>query len=211
MPTINNITITPGTGDRTVQLSISGTVNTGRGTRTGRFSLDGTGEYSSIHADNDLVVTQLGAAAFLSISPDGDVDNFPAAGGTLTYSGKSNMQSISIDSGSLNQLSMTATINGVPVTKSDLQNGYTVPGDPGLTAEYNVSFVYTIPANPSGATYTGKIGGNTYSVVQVGATPSNLEFSSETATVTSDGTLSGSTVSVIADTGLTWEITATSN
>lgn len=210
MPTSNNITVLPNTGDRTTTLSISGSVNTGRGSRTARFALNGTGDYSHIHAASDLVVTQSGKSAFISLTPDGDVTAFSSEGGQLTYTGASNMQSISIGTGTLDNCLTSATINGVSVTKSQLQSGYTVVGDPGLTAEYSVSFVFTIPANSSGATYTGTIGGNAYTVIQSAAVPTNLSFSANTATVDSDGAIVGDTVSVIADGGLTWEITVSS-
>ena len=210
MPYSNYITILPGTGDRTTALSINGEVNTGRGSRTARFSLDGTGDYSHIHAENDLVVTQSGAEPFITLTPDKDVTQISSSGDTVTYTGTSNLQSISIGTGTLDNCLTSATINGASVTKSQLQSGYTVPGDPGLTAEYNVSFVFEIPANSAGATYTGTIGGNTYTVIQSAAVPTNLSFSANTATVDSDGAIVGDTVSVVADGGLTWEITVSS-
>lgn len=214
MPYSNYITVLPGTGDRTTALSINGDVNTGRGSRTARFSLDGTGDYSHIHAENDLVVTQSGADPFITLTPDKDVTQISSSGDTVTYTGASNLQSISIGTGTLDNCFTSATITvgnqTYNPTKQQLQSGYAVPGDPGLTAEYNVSFVFEIPANSAGATYTGTIGGNTYTVIQSAAVPTNLSFSANTATIDSDGAIVGDTVSVVADGGLTWEITVSS-
>lgn len=212
MPTYNNITVTPGSGTGTKSLTISATTNTGRNNRSAVVSASGTGKYSSVSSSNSLTITQQGKAGFLSVSTNSSTTGFPAEGGNITFAGKSNLATITLGSGNLDNLLSSATINGVSVTKAKLQSGYTLPNDPGATAEYVVSFTFTIPANESissTVTYAGTVGGQALSVRQLSASAS-LNFSSATATINSDGTLiSPASVSVEASNGLGWQITVT--
>lgn len=207
------ITISPLTGSGEVELSISGSTYTGRESRGTSFTLSGSVGGDPVTPGNALVVTQTGKGApngFFSVSTSSSTSAFPAAGGTITYSGTSNKASISIGTGTLDNVLTSATINSVSVTKSQLQSGYTVANDPGASAEYNVSFTYTIPANADTSTKTfgGTVGGQSVSVTQSAHSGYNLSFSASAATVNADGTLtSPSSVSVNADSGLTWEIT----
>lgn len=209
MPTTNNITVSPNSGTGARTLTVSALENTGRNSRSANFSLAGTGDYSSVLSSNSLVVTQSGVSGFITITTTSDTTAFHAAGGTLTYTGYSNLASISIGTGTLDNCLTSATINGVSgITKSQLQSGYTVPNDPGASEKYAVTFVYTIPANQSTSgtvTYSGTIGGQQYTVIQ-SARQVTLSFSSNTAEVNSSGTLVGDSISVIAPEGVSWVI-----
>jgi len=209
MPTSNHITIDLDKGTGNTPLSISASSNTGREPRTAMFSAKGTGTFDGIQSTNNLIVTQSGAAEFLSIVTSSSITNFPATGGTLTYTGTSNMASIAMGTGTLDECLDHATINSVTVTKEQLQNGYTVPNNAGKYEAYPVEFVFTIPANEGGsaATYSGTIGGNTYVIVQSANASQTLSFSTTSASVDSDGNITGGSVSVIAPSELSWEIT----
>lgn len=207
MPTSNNISVSPNSGTGNKSLTVSASENTGRDSRSASFSLKGTGDYSSVTSSNTLVVTQSGVNGFINLTTSSSTTAFPAAGGTLTYTGYSNLASISIGSGTLDTLLTSATINGASVTKAQLQSGYTVPNDPGANARYAVQFVFTIPANSSTSdtvSYTGTIGGQSYTVTQSAASTS-LSFSRRTASVNASGT-SGDSVTVNAPNGVSWEI-----
>lgn len=224
MPTLNNITVSPGNGTGNTTLTISAVENTGRDSRSANFKANGTGSYDNIPSANSLIVTQSGKPSFINVSTTSNTESFPASGGTIVFSGTSNMQTLSIGTsgtlGTLDDLLTSATVDGVSVTKSQLQSGYTVPGDPGKTAAYNVSLTYTIPANSTSpsvpVTYSGKVGNQTISVTQasaavVGTLAIGLDGNTtgnKNATVDADGNITSSgTYSVVAsDQNITWEL-----
>ena len=203
----SNITVSPtaGTGNKSLTVSVS--ENTGRNSRSASFSLKGTGDYSSVTSSNTLVVTQSGVNGFINLTTSSSTTAFPAAGGTITFSGTSNLASLTLGNGTLDALLTSATVNGATVTKAQLQAGYSIPNDPGATAAYNVTLEFTIPINQSTsepASYTGSIGGQALSVVQSAAS-TTLSFSRSTASVNASGT-SGDSVTVNAPNGVSWEI-----
>lgn len=207
MPTSNNISVSPNSGTGNKSLTVSVSENTGRNSRSASFSLKGTGGYSSVTSSNTLVVTQSGVNGFINLTTSSSTTAFPAAGGTITFSGTSNLASLTLGNGTLDALLTSATVNGATVTKAQLQAGYSIPNDPGATAAYNVTLEFTIPINQSTsepASYTGSIGGQALSVVQSAAS-TTLSFSRSTASVNASGT-SGDSVTVIAPSGVSWEI-----
>ena len=207
MPTSNNISVSPNSGTGNKSLTVSASENTGRNSRSASFSLKGTGDYSSVTSSNTLVVTQSGVNGFINLTTSSSTTAFPAAGGTITFSGTSNLASLTLGNGTLDALLTSATVNGATVTKAQLQAGYSIPNDPGATAAYNVTLEFTIPINQSTsepASYTGSIGGQALSVVQSAASTS-LSFSRSTASVNALGT-SGDSVTVNAPNGVSWEI-----
>lgn len=208
MPT-NIITVSPTAGTGNKSLTVSASENTGRNSRSASFSLKGTGDYSSVTSSNTLVVTQSGTGepGFINLTTSSSTTAFPAAGGTITFSGTSNLASLTLGNGTLDALLTSATVNGATVTKAQLQAGYSIPNDPGATAAYNVTLEFTIPVNQStseSASYTGSIGGQALSVVQSAAS-TTLSFSRSTASVNASGT-SGDSVTVNAPNGVSWEI-----
>lgn len=206
MPT-NIITVSPTSGTGNKSLTVSASENTGRNSRSASFSLKGTGDYSSVTSSNTLVVTQSGVNGFINLTTSSSTTAFPAAGGTITFSGTSNLASLTLGNGTLDALLTSATVNGATVTKAQLQAGYSIPNDPGATAAYNVTLEFTIPINQSTsepASYTGSIGGQALSVVQSAAS-TTLSFSRSTASVNASGT-SGDPVTVNAPNGVSWEI-----
>jgi len=209
MPTSNHITIDLDKGTGNANLTISASSNTGREPRTAMFSAMGTGTFDGIHSANNLIITQSGAAEFLSIVTTSSESAFPASGGTLVYTGTSNMISIAMGQGSLDAKLDYAKINNVTVTLDQLQGGYIVPNNAGKYEAYPVEFHFTIPANGGGSpvSYSGTIGGNTYTITQSANASQTLSFSTTSATVNSDGTITSGSVSVNAPDGLSWEIT----
>lgn len=209
MPTSNHITIDLDKGTGNTNLTISASSNTGREPRTAMFSAQGTGTFDGVHSTNNLIITQSGAAEFLSIITTSSQTDFPASGGSLVYTGSSNKASIAMGQGTLDELLDHASINNINVSKSQLQEGYIVPNNAGKYEAYPVEFVYTIPANTGGSpiTYSGTIGGNTYTIVQKASSSQILSFSTASATVDSDGNITSESVSVNAPAELSWEIT----
>lgn len=209
MPTYNNISVTPNSGTGNKSLTISASPNTGRNDRSAGFSLRGTGNYSGTSSSNSLIVTQSGAGSQFLITTNASTNAFPAAGGTITYTGTSNLATLTLGSSTLDALLTSAMINEVQVTKTQLQSGYSIPNDPGKTLAYPITIEFTIPENTStssAVTYTGSIGGQALTVVQSAAGVS-LSFSRNSVTVNADGeTIVGEAVTVNAPSGTSWEI-----
>jgi len=214
------ITISPTTGTGGATLSISGSAYTGRNSRSASFSLNGTaGDDTPVPSANSLVVTQSGAAEFISLSTTSSTSSFPAAGGDITFSGTSNLEKIKLAFGndaSSSDFTSASINNGTAITTvSSFTSGDGYTSNLGTDAAYSVSFTFHIPTNTDssdGKTYKYKftVGSSTYDVTvnQSAASAYTLAFSSSTATVNADGTLtSPSSVSVSADSGLTWAIT----
>lgn len=209
MATSNHITIDLDKGTGNTNLTISASSNTGREPRSAMFSAKGTGEFDGILSSNNLIVTQSGKEEFLDINTSSSTISFPAAQSPLVYTGSSNMASIAMGSGTLDECLDYAMINNASVTLEQLQSGYVLPNNAGKYEAYPVEFHFTIPANDSGApvTYSGTIGGNTYTITQSANASQTLSFSLTSATVNSDGTITSGSVSVVAPSGLSWEIT----
>lgn len=209
MPTYNNISVTPNSGTGNKSLTVSASPNTGRNDRSAGFSLRGTGNYSGTSSSNSLIVTQSGAGSQFLVTTNASTNAFPAAGGTITYTGTSNLATLTLGTGTLDALLTSAMINETQVTKTQLQSGYSIPNDPGKTLAYPVTIEFTIPANSSTSstvTYTGSIGGQALTVVQSAAGVS-LSFSRNSVTVNADGqTIVGEAVTVNAPSGTSWEI-----
>jgi len=209
MPTSNQITIDLAQGSGNTTLTISASANTGREPRTAMFTAKGTGLFDEITSANNLIVTQSGAAEFISLYTLSSTTNFPAEGGELVYTGSSNMAAIVMGSGTLDECLDFAMINNVRVTLGQLQSGYVLPNNAGKYEAYPVEFHFTIPANAGGTSvsYGGTIGGNTYTITQGISAAQTLSFSATTATVNSDGTITSGSVAVVAPDGLSWVIT----
>lgn len=223
MITVNNISINPSSATATQTLTITGAAHTGRDSRSVVFSLAGSVGTIPVSSSNSLLVTQLGHSAFLTLNAPSSASSFPAAGGTISYSGYSNLQYIPLTIGS-NLTFVNAVINGTTVTAASnfSGSGYEVSGDPGKTTQYQVVFNFRVEENQSTSSrqVTFTAGGTTYTINQQGAedTPVtyNLGFAlngtvpsgNVTVTVDADGDVTSSgTVSVQASTGLDWEIT----
>lgn len=232
MATSNNITVVSASGQATgtQDLTVSATPVTGRlenssGVMVGRsasFTAKGTGSYSSVSSSNTLIVTQQGKSAFISVGSSQSTTAFPASGGDITFTGKSNLKSITMSTGSRITFK-SATINGTSVASASAfaSNGYAPSGDPGNTAEYNVSFVFTIPENTSTtstATSSFTLNGSQYTITQSRKSDSSyylgfvfnnddITSSNINVTVNANGAqTTSSTVKVKASDGLSWEI-----
>ena len=219
--------IDPGTGSGNSSLTITADEHTGRESRSVTVSAQQTNASSGntpIQSSNSLVITQSAVSAFMSIPTS---QNVSAAGGTVTFGGYSNYQKIllsapSSGSNALTYLGDNNTVdNSSSVTKSALTTGtgYAPAGDPGKEAEYEVEFVFNIPENTNssqGATYTFKIGTETYTINQAAAAAQTLQFGYNSTqpsgdvevSLTANGTQSDTskTYKVFASSGLAWEI-----
>ena len=154
MATKNNITVTCEGRDEgigTQQLTVSGLQSyTGRNPFSATFKANGTNTYSSITSSNMLTVTQSGSFIIRLTNPE---SNVPASGGNITITGYANLKKLKLTLGS-NMTLASATINGVSLTSEQRaqlasSTGYTVAGDPGASAKYNISITVSIPANSS--------------------------------------------------------------
>lgn len=145
----NFATITPDSGSGDATLTISATKNTGRKSRTVTISAretDGT-----LTSSNNLDITQEGATEFIKIS---SVGTAVKDGGNVNVVFTSNCKSfIAKVEAPTGYSSQTPIINSISVNNSAVSlsgtNNITVTptGDPGATAQYNVTMVVTIPAN----------------------------------------------------------------
>lgn len=154
MATKNNITVTCGDSNEgigTQQLTVSGLQNyTGRNPFSATFKANGTNAYSSVTSSNMLTVTQSGSYIIRLTNPE---SNVPASGGNITITGEANLEKLKLTVGS-NMTLASATINGVSLTSEQLAQlassaGFTVTGDPGASAKYNISTTVSITANSS--------------------------------------------------------------
>lgn len=228
----NGITVVPTSGNYTgnQNLTISAEEVTGRlenaqGQMVGRkaaFGASGTNQYSSVKSPNTLIVTQEGKAAFIEVSTTSSTSAFPADGGPITFTGYSNLKQIPLTKSS-NLGFTSATINNAQPAITDISNfagnGYTVPGDPGNTAKYPVTFVFSVPENqdPSNpAEYTFTLGGTQHTIRQSASGEYTLKFGYNNVEPSTDVEVLlnanglpkvANTYKVIATSGLTWEIT----
>lgn len=171
-------TILPSGGTGNTSVTISATLNPGRNQREIEYQAVSTSTDPQI-ISNRLIVTQLGGASITMTLPS----RVPVDGGTVTYSGTANLSSLTL-SGDLLELCSGGTVNGEPVTKAQLQQGYEVDGDPGATGEYSLSLTFVIgPNSDVERVITGVLSGDlaysNLSVNQEGVTQeSYIEFTS---------------------------------
>lgn len=231
MTSDNNITVVPTSGNYTgnQNLSISGEPVTGRlenaqGQMVGKraeFTARGTGQYSSITSPNTLIVTQDGKAAFITVNTNSSTVAFPASGGPIKFEGTSNLKQITLSKSSNLGFTKAVINEGGDITNisSFSGSGYTVPGDPGNTEEYDVEFYFSIPQNsdPSNpAEYSFTLNGVEHDITQSASGAYTLKFGYNNVEPSTDVEVTlnanglpkdANTYKVIATSGLTWEIT----
>lgn len=145
----NFATITPDSGSRDATLTISATKNTGRNSRTVTISAKETD--GTLTSSNDLSISQNGATEFITISSVGTaVNNGGNVNVVFTSNSMSFIARVDAPTGYSSQIPVIKSINvnGSAVPISGTNNITVTPtGDPGSTAQYNVTMVVTIPAN----------------------------------------------------------------
>jgi len=222
MATYNNITLSPGSGSGDTGLSVTATDNWGRNVRSAVFTAGNTD--LDVVSDNNLVVTQSGHAAFISL----ENASVGSSGGTVTMSGYSNYETLTFadlpGGNSLLQYFDSATIS-TDVEISDVQeltSGYSPTGDPGGTNRYPVTLTFDVPGEAVAGTYSFTVNGNTFTCVKEGgvepvgaeiwfsdgqsSTPTSINL---TITLDADGNRSGGASSPYINTdpgGTSWTI-----
>ena len=148
MAKANWVKVSPaqGSGDATVNVS-STAEHTGRNARTTTLT------FTAANVD-DVVrnVSQAGKPEYVDIAGSATSDK---DGKTVTISGKSNSSKLtfSLGSGTLSvNLPSTYIANSVSTN-----NGATITGDPGASAEYNFSISIVVPANTGTTSLTRQI------------------------------------------------------
>lgn len=136
-----------GSGNATVKVS-STAEHTGRKARTTTL----TWKAANVQ---DIVrnVSQAGKPEYVNIAESASADK---AGKLVTISGISNSAKLtfSLGSGNLTDITLPSAYTANSVSTN---NGATISGDPGATAEYNFSIAITVPANPDIAEKTRQI------------------------------------------------------
>lgn len=129
-------TTDPASGSGNGTVNVDASAHTGRNQRTATLTFKATGV-----ADNAVSVTQLAKSEFVTIS---DV-SIGKIGGTVTVSGATNSSKLTFSLGSGDILITppeSYSAGGATTT-----NGAAVVGDPGATAQFDLSIQFTIPAN----------------------------------------------------------------
>lgn len=136
-----NVNPTSGSGNTKISVSTD-TPFTGRVQRQTSIVVSATG----VENKETVVIKQKAIPEYVDLQANAAVDK---AGGTLTITGKSNSAKLTftLNAPEENAIALTLpekyTVNGVEVS-----NGSAIEGDPGATAEYDFSVVFTnIPAN----------------------------------------------------------------
>ena len=222
MATYNNITLLPGSGSGDTGLSITATDNWGREGRNAVFTAENTD--LNIQSDNNLIVTQSGHAAFISL----ENATVPSSGGVVTMSGYSNYQTLTFSdlaggNSLLTYFQSAAISTDITVTDvQDLTSGYSPTGDPGSTNRYPIILTFNIPSAADAGTYTFSVNGNTFTCTKEGgsqpveteiwfsdgqsSTPSSINL---TITLDADGNRTGGASSPYINTdpsGTSWTI-----
>ena len=135
-----------GSGNATINVS-SETQHTGRNVRTTTLTITA----ANVEAKT-VAVTQQGKPAYVDV-----IDNAAAekGGQNVTISGKANSAKLTFSLGTGNlsvTLPNTYTAGGVLTN-----NGTSIQGDPGASAEYDFSIVINVPANTSVGELTRQI------------------------------------------------------
>lgn len=141
-----NVNPLKGSGNATVNVS-SSAVHTGRAARTTVL----TWKAANV-ADVMRTVSQAGKPQYVDIDDSASADK---AGKVVTISGKSNAARLSFSLGTgdlVISLPTTYTANGLKIN-----NGSSISGDPGASAEYDFSIVIDVPANSGTAVLTKQI------------------------------------------------------
>lgn len=184
-----------GSGNKSVSVSSSAT-------HTGRVARQTTLTISAANCQDCLVtVNQAGKPEY--VENNSDTATAAKAGQTVTISGKSNSSKLTFSIGSQgNTLGLVApttyNVNGV-----DVNNGASIPGDPGATEEYNWSVQFIIPINTSVESKSAQIivtddagnsdtctltqaAGDAYLTVSVNTIDLNYQGTAQTFTVSSN-------------------------
>lgn len=131
------LTINPETGSGNATVTFTGTAYSGRTQRSQGATLAGTG------VDNiALTVNQTGMPEYVDVEATKAVTK---TGGDVTINGKSNSTKLTVTLGT-GGLAISVPENITAASKVTA-NGAVIEGDPGATAEYDFSFVVTVPSN----------------------------------------------------------------
>lgn len=195
------LTVSPMSGSGNGVLQNTGSVHTGRNVRTGTVTVTATG----VAAPKTYKVTQEAKPEFISIDNGADMAA-DKAGGKVTVTGKSNSAKLGfswVGEAHNGTIAATYTAGG---TSTD--NGETIDGDPGASAEYNWSVELTLPANDTveqvDRTLKVDNGGSVSQqiVIEQTAGDATLSLSKAEITIPADG----SAVSVNVTSNTSWTV-----
>ena len=193
------LTVYPMSGQGNATITNTGKVHTGREQRTTTV----TGVATGVSPNKTYQVVQKAKPEFVSFD-DGVETSVAKTGGTLTITGKSNSKALTFELLDLTDDSETSGVveGGLALTLPEkydaggaqTKNGQAITGDPGASAEFTFSIVFTnIPANTTineltAALKVSTTGGQTaqISIKQSAGDPS-FEFSEGTITLEASG------------------------
>lgn len=127
-----------GSGNATVKVS-SSSEHTGRKARTTTLTWTAANVVDVVRN-----VSQAGKPEYVSMADSASADK---TGKLVTISGKSNSAKLTFSFGSGNLTNITLPTS-YTANSINTNNGASINGDPGATAEYNFSIAITVPANP---------------------------------------------------------------
>lgn len=195
------LTTTPESGNGNGAIQNSASAHTGREVRIGTVTVTATG----VSNPKTYSVTQKAKPEFVSFN-DGTEMSAPKEGGKVTISGKSNSKILTFAFvGDAKEVSLPEqyTANG-----SKVNNGVMIDGDPGKSAEFDVSLELTLPANTTVEEVTRTIkvtteGGQTAQIaVKQAAGDPTLEITPDSIQLEA----SGKAVSVSVKSNTAWTV-----
>lgn len=127
-----------GSGNATIKVS-SSSEHTGRKARTTTLTWTAANVVDVVRN-----VSQAGKPEYVSMADSASADK---TGKLVTISGKSNSAKLTFSFGSGNLTNITLPTS-YTANSINTNNGVSINGDPGATAEYNFSIAITVPANP---------------------------------------------------------------
>lgn len=194
--------VDPTSGSGNTKISVSAAAYTGRVQRSTSLVVAATG----VETPETVVVKQKAIPEYVDLQANASIDK---TGGTLTITGKSNSAKLTftLTPPGENALTLTLPAN-YTVNGAQVSNGAAIEGDPGASAEYDFSIVFTdIPANATVGNLTNQLdvttdGGQTDScpITQTAGDPT-LSVSTNEIVLEADGT--AKTFDVITNTSFT--------
>lgn len=137
------VTVSPTSGSKNANISISASAHTGRSDRSGTVTVSSTA--GAPVATKTCTVTQSAKAEFITVNT---ISKVQAAGQSIFITGTSNAASITIGqvTGATTQ-EVSATPTKYSVNDTEFNSGSAITGDPGAAAQYQFKITYAVPAN----------------------------------------------------------------
>lgn len=201
----NGIVVNPstGSGDTTLQVKAETAHRGNRVAQTATFEVEGTG----VAEKKQFVANHLPAAEFIEF--DNSSPAVDKGGGTVTLTGKSNSQKITLSKGAGDIINADIAAIKFIANGAEATSGTTISGDPGAKAKYSFSLTLTAEANETIESRTQQIiatakGGQkaTATLSQTAGDPF-IEVTPNTIDVPQDG----AAVQVTVDTNTTFTVT----